>query len=182
MTLRHFKVGLGAAAVSLAIAVPSAFAVSSLIYVTNSAGDNVHVIDSATNKVVQVIKGIEASHGVAFSPDGKTVYDFDEESGGGRELLGGKGVGLADMTLMGLPVPAGFTVTTDACRAYMRAGAFPVGLADELAALKLDTDLRSIGENLRTCYHKLVSMELVGKQELGLVDAWLNDLQQLGSL
>ena len=78
MTLCQFKVGLGAAAVSLAIAVPSAFAVSSLIYVTNSAGDNVHVIDSATNKVVQVIKGIEASHGVAFSPDGKTVYISNE--------------------------------------------------------------------------------------------------------
>ena len=81
MTLCQFKVGLGAAAVSLAIAVPSAFAVSSLIYVTNSAGDNVHVIDSATNKVVQVIKGIEASHGVAFSPDGKWLTYTSDESG-----------------------------------------------------------------------------------------------------
>jgi pyruvate,orthophosphate dikinase len=61
------------------------------------------------------------------------VYDFDEESGGGRELLGGKGIGLAEMTLMGLPVPAGFTITTDACRAYMQAGDLPDGLADEVA-------------------------------------------------
>ena len=38
---------------------------------------------------------------------------------GGRELLGGKGVGLAEMTALGLPVPAGFTITTDACRAYI---------------------------------------------------------------
>jgi pyruvate,orthophosphate dikinase len=61
------------------------------------------------------------------------VYDFDEPSGGGRELLGGKGIGLAEMTLMGLPVPAGFTITTDACRAYMAAGDVPDGLEDEVA-------------------------------------------------
>jgi pyruvate,orthophosphate dikinase len=61
------------------------------------------------------------------------VYDFDEPSGGGRELLGGKGVGLAEMTQLGIPVPAGFTITTDACRAFMRAGGLPDGLEDEVA-------------------------------------------------
>ena len=61
------------------------------------------------------------------------VYDFDEPSRGGRELLGGKGIGLAEMTQMGVPVPAGFTVTTDACRAYMAAGELPDGLEDEIA-------------------------------------------------
>ena len=60
------------------------------------------------------------------------VYDFDEPSGGGRELLGGKGIGLAEMTLMGLPVPAGFTITTDACRAYMQAGDLPAELPAEV--------------------------------------------------
>jgi YVTN family beta-propeller protein len=44
------------------------------IYVTNAAGDRVHVIDAATNKVVQEITGIEVPSGVDFSPDGKTVY------------------------------------------------------------------------------------------------------------
>jgi YVTN family beta-propeller protein len=48
------------------------------IYVTNSAGDRVHVIDPATNKVVQVIKGIEAAHGINFSPDGARVYISNE--------------------------------------------------------------------------------------------------------
>ncbi|HEY2218376.1 MAG TPA: pyruvate, phosphate dikinase [Gaiellaceae bacterium] len=62
----------------------------------------------------------------------RLVFDFDEPSRGGRELLGGKGVGLAEMTLMGLPVPAGFTITTDACRAYMQAGDLPDGLGDEI--------------------------------------------------
>ena len=42
---------------------------------------------------------------------------FDEAATGGRELLGGKGVGLAEMTQLGVPVPAGFTITTGACRA-----------------------------------------------------------------
>jgi pyruvate, orthophosphate dikinase len=61
------------------------------------------------------------------------VYDFDEPSDGGRELLGGKGIGLAEMTQLGVPVPAGFTITTDACRAYISAGKqLPVGLEEEV--------------------------------------------------
>src|SRR5213595_1896176 len=60
------------------------------------------------------------------------VYDFEEPTTGGRELLGGKGIGLAEMTRMGVPVPAGFTITTDACRAYMAEGDLPEGLAEEL--------------------------------------------------
>jgi YVTN family beta-propeller protein len=48
------------------------------IYITNSASDTVDVIDSATNKVVQVISGIEVPHGVNFSPDGKRVYISNE--------------------------------------------------------------------------------------------------------
>jgi pyruvate,orthophosphate dikinase len=61
------------------------------------------------------------------------VYDFDEDAGGGRELLGGKGIGLVEMTELGVPVPAGFTITTDACRAYMAAGGdVPEGLDAEV--------------------------------------------------
>ena len=61
------------------------------------------------------------------------VYDFDEPSEGGRELLGGKGIGLAEMTQLGVPVPAGFTITTEACRDYMRAGGqLPEGLLEEV--------------------------------------------------
>jgi pyruvate,orthophosphate dikinase len=75
------------------------------------------------------------------------VYDFDEPSDGGRELLGGKGIGLAEMTQLGVPVPAGFTITTDACRAYMAAGGqVPDGLDAEvdqhLAALEEKTGRR----------------------------------------
>jgi pyruvate, orthophosphate dikinase len=62
------------------------------------------------------------------------VYDFDEPAEGGRELLGGKGIGLAEMTQLGIPVPAGFTITTDACRAYVSGGkCLPAGLDEEIA-------------------------------------------------
>src|SRR5204862_6306548 len=61
------------------------------------------------------------------------VYSFDEPVAGGRELLGGKGIGLAEMTQLGVPVPAGFTITTDACRAAMAAGGeLPDGLPEEI--------------------------------------------------
>src|SRR5262245_38807737 len=71
---------------------------------------------------------------VGRSPAMRYVYAFDEDSKGGRELLGGKGIGLAEMTALGIPVPAGFTITTDACRAYMANGKqVPDGLDDEVA-------------------------------------------------
>jgi pyruvate,orthophosphate dikinase len=75
------------------------------------------------------------------------IFDFDEVTGGGRALLGGKGIGLAEMTELGVPVPAGFTITTDACRAYMAAGGeVPGGLDAEVqehvAALERRTGKR----------------------------------------
>jgi pyruvate, orthophosphate dikinase len=66
-------------------------------------------------------------------PTARYVYDFDQPSDGGRTLLGGKGMGLAEMTQMGVPVPAGFTITTDACRAYMSHDKnLPEGLEEEI--------------------------------------------------
>ena len=62
----------------------------------------------------------------------RLVYAFDEVAPGGRELLGGKGVGLAEMTALGIPVPAGFTVSTDACRETMRTGEPPDALWPEV--------------------------------------------------
>ncbi|MEU4659141.1 pyruvate, phosphate dikinase [Streptomyces sp. NPDC023723] len=62
------------------------------------------------------------------------VYDFTE---GGRDLaglLGGKGSNLAEMTRLGLPVPPGFTLTTEACRAFLATGREPEGLWEEVSA------------------------------------------------
>ena len=68
-----------------------------------------------------------------FPPQMRYVFDFGESSEGGRELLGGKGIGLAEMTQLGVPVPDGFTITTEACRAYLRGGGeVPAGLDDEI--------------------------------------------------
>jgi len=77
----------------------------------------------------------------------KWVYLFEEVAevekyagswDGVRGLLGGKGSGLADMTRAGVPVPPGFTVTTEACNEFRKTGQFPQGLWDQmLAALKV---------------------------------------------
>jgi pyruvate, orthophosphate dikinase len=59
----------------------------------------------------------------------KWVYFFEQGDGSMKELLGGKGAGLAEMTRAGLPVPAGFTITTEACLKFYEAGKrFPDGL------------------------------------------------------
>ena len=62
----------------LALAPFSASAREVWIYVTDSGGDRVEVIDAATNKVVQIIGGIAAPHGVGFSPDGSRIYVSNE--------------------------------------------------------------------------------------------------------
>jgi len=62
----------------LCLATQPAAAQTARVYVTNSGGDNIHVVDPAANKVVQVITGIEAAHGIAFSPDGTRVYASNE--------------------------------------------------------------------------------------------------------
>ncbi|MFG6150222.1 pyruvate, phosphate dikinase [Halobacillus sp. B23F22_1] len=54
--------------------------------------------------------------------DKKFVFMFDQSGGGKKELLGGKGANLAEMTRIGLPVPYGFTITTTACNSYYEAG------------------------------------------------------------
>ncbi len=61
------------------------------------------------------------------------VHDFAQGSMKEKDLLGGKGANLAEMTNLGLPVPPGFTITTEACRHYLEHGAEPDGLADEVA-------------------------------------------------
>ena len=61
------------------------------------------------------------------------VYDFTE---GGRDLavlLGGKGANLAEMTRLGLPVPPGFIVSTEACRAFLATGTEPEGMSREVS-------------------------------------------------
>ncbi|MEU6408384.1 pyruvate, phosphate dikinase [Microbispora sp. NPDC046933] len=62
----------------------------------------------------------------------KYVYDFTEGNKDLKDLLGGKGANLAEMTNIGLPVPPGFTITTEACRHYLGHGGMPEGLEGEI--------------------------------------------------
>src|SRR5580704_2152636 len=67
-------------ALALALAPLPASASNVRIYITNAAGDSIHVIDPATNKVVQEIKNYVGAHGIDFSPDGSKVYVTNEET------------------------------------------------------------------------------------------------------
>src|SRR5437879_12298045 len=75
MNLTHIRPRLRH--LGLLLALPLA-ASSVRIIQTNSAGDNIHIIDPATNKVVGVINGIEVNHGAAVAPDGSRIYVSDE--------------------------------------------------------------------------------------------------------
>jgi pyruvate,orthophosphate dikinase len=63
----------------------------------------------------------------------KYVYDFTEGGRDMKDLLGGKGANLAEMTNLGLPVPPGFTITTEACKVYLGSGDEPAELRDEVS-------------------------------------------------
>jgi pyruvate,orthophosphate dikinase len=65
-------------------------------------------------------------------PSNKYVYDFAEGNKDLKDLLGGKGANLAEMTNLKLPVPPGFTITTEACQAYLKSGHEPEGLGEEV--------------------------------------------------
>jgi len=68
-------------------------------------------------------------------PDAREyVYDFTEGRASMADLLGGKGANLAEMTWLGLPVPPGYTITSAACRAYLRTGRLPRGLDEQIDA------------------------------------------------
>jgi pyruvate,orthophosphate dikinase len=77
----------------------------------------------------------------------KFVYDFAEGNRDLKDLLGGKGANLAEMTNLGLPVPAGFTITTEACQRYLVARERPAGLSDEIDA-HLETLEAAMGRRL----------------------------------
>ena len=77
----------------------------------------------------------------------KLVYDFTEGNKDLKDLLGGKGANLAEMTNLGLPVPPGFIITTEACRYYLEQGSTPAGMDEEIAA-HLDALEQSMGRKL----------------------------------
>ncbi|MFN2613387.1 MAG: pyruvate, phosphate dikinase [Actinomycetota bacterium] len=115
------------------------------------------------------------NNGSARARKQKLVYDFSEGSREMKDLLGGKGANLAEMTNLGLPVPPGFTITTDACREYMRTSSFPDGLMDEVTA-HLRKMERAMGRRLGDAEDPLlVSVRSGAKFSMpGMMDTVLN--------
>jgi len=115
-------------------------------------------------------------HGhLPVGPIPKYVYLFKEGNAGMRDLLGGKGAGLAEMTRLGLPVPSGFTITTEACNVYTAQRKFPPGLKKQMwdALAKVEGDAgRKFGDASNPL---LVSVRSGAKFSMpGMMDTVLN--------
>ena len=128
------RIGFGHLWLSLAFAALPASADTVRVYITNSAGDNIHVIDPATNKVVQVISGIEAPHGIDFAPDGSRVYVSNESDSTLDVVDRASGKVTKKIPLSGHP--NNISVTKDGGRVV-------VGIADDPGALDV-IDTRSL--------------------------------------
>ncbi|QPP08986.1 pyruvate, phosphate dikinase [Streptomyces bathyalis] len=105
----------------------------------------------------------------------KFVYDFTEGNKDLKDLLGGKGANLAEMTNLGLPVPPGFTITTEACKVYLDSGEEPDVLRDEVSA-HLEALERKMGKKLGQADDPLlVSVRSGAKFSMpGMMDTVLN--------
>ncbi|MEU5140584.1 pyruvate, phosphate dikinase [Streptomyces sp. NPDC021139] len=105
----------------------------------------------------------------------KFVYDFTEGNKDLKDLLGGKGANLAEMTNLGLPVPPGFTITTEACKTYLDSGEEPAALRDEVSA-HLDALEVKMGKKLGQADDPLlVSVRSGAKFSMpGMMDTVLN--------
>ncbi|MGW3357458.1 pyruvate, phosphate dikinase [Streptomyces bungoensis] len=103
------------------------------------------------------------------------VYDFTEGNKDLKDLLGGKGANLAEMTNLGLPVPPGFTITTEACKVYLDSGEEPAALRDEVSA-HLDALEQKMGKKLGQPDNPLlVSVRSGAKFSMpGMMDTVLN--------
>jgi YVTN family beta-propeller protein len=96
------------------------------IYVTNSASDTIDVVDSATNKIVQVIRGIELPHGINFSPDGSRVYVSSESESALDVIDAQSGEILRKVPLSGRP--NNISITKDGARIVVGIRAAPGAL------------------------------------------------------
>ncbi len=105
----------------------------------------------------------------------KLVYDFTEGNKDLKDLLGGKGANLAEMTNLGLPVPPGFIITTEACREYLTQGTVPASLDAEVSE-HLDQMEKAMGRTLGDPADPLlVSVRSGGKFSMpGMMDTVLN--------
>jgi len=115
----------------------------------------------------------------------KFIYAFEDGDGKNKMLLGGKGANLCEMTQIGLAVPPGFTVTTEACIAYLEANQLPPGLMDDvrshMAALEKKTGKRFGGADnpLLVSVRSGAAMSMPGMMDT-ILNLGLNDLSLRG--
>ncbi|MEU7160518.1 pyruvate, phosphate dikinase [Streptomyces chrestomyceticus] len=112
---------------------------------------------------------------VTPSEPSKFVYDFTEGNKDLKDLLGGKGANLAEMTNLGLPVPPGFTITTEACKVYLDSGQEPAALRAEVTE-HLEALEATMGKKLGQADNPLlVSVRSGAKFSMpGMMDTVLN--------
>jgi pyruvate,orthophosphate dikinase len=109
------------------------------------------------------------------SQSNRFIFGFDQGTDGGAELLGGKGLGLAEMTAMGIRVPHGFTITTDACRSFIETRDLPGELEHEL-----DEHIRRLEQQTRKVFGSAADPLLVSVRSgaavsmPGMMDTILN--------
>ena len=109
----------------------------------------------------------------------KNVYTFGAGKAEGKaemkNLLGGKGANLAEMNLIGVPVPAGFTITTDACREYLTTGIVPAQLHDQIHVSLANLE-KIVGKNFGDASNPLlVSVRSGAKHSMpGMMETVLN--------
>jgi len=113
------------------------------------------------------------------------VFDFSQGDKDQKDLLGGKGANLAEMTRLGLPVPPGFTITTEACRHYLAQGSEPQNLRLEvtMALRRLEDEVgRRLGDRLDPLLVSVRSgakFSMPGMMET-VLNVGLNDYSVLG--
>lgn len=148
---------------------PSAFDLGMFLAVRAATAASRESRPVSENKEPQVVEQTDSVESV------KLVYDFTEGNRDLKDLLGGKGANLAEMTNLGLPVPPGFTITTEACKVYLDSGSEPVALRDEVSAHLIALEQR-MGKKLGQADDPLlVSVRSGAKFSMpGMMDTVLN--------
>ena len=148
-------------ALALALASVPASAATVRIYVTNSAGDSIHVIDPVTNKVVQEIKDVVGAHGIAFSPDAARVYVSNEETSSLDVYDRKSGKLIKKVALSDHPNNISVTKTGDRIVVAIARGRGGLDIVDA-ATLTLKTTISTNGGRLHNVYVTPDSKYVVG--------------------
>ncbi|WP_399459576.1 pyruvate, phosphate dikinase [Streptomyces sp. WAC01526] len=131
-------------------------------------------VRAARRRGVSAVPETQDPH-VTQPSSAKFVYDFTEGNKDLKDLLGGKGANLAEMTNLGLPVPPGFVITTEACKVYLDSGTEPAALRAEVSE-HLDALEQKMGKKLGQADDPLlVSVRSGAKFSMpGMMDTVLN--------